>query len=186
MFLIGLLQLAKTCDVLMMVWLDILMYRRKQSLDHLPKLIMSHLGQPMAAAVVAAPIRRECEVVFAIPFVESERREFMSFLVRNLLLEKVKSGPVLLGCFCMYFLRALTGQSSVLFAARRKVIPCRKGSVLEPLMFMFTKSPSNDTSSKSRVTEGSYLVLWEEVYSDTRINPKKAVRSAAHSMSLSS
>lgn len=105
MFLIGLLQLAKTCDVLMMVWLDILMYRRKQSLDHLPKLIISHLGQPMAAAVVAAPMRRECDVVLASPFVESERREFISFLVRNLLFEKVNSGPVLVGCFCIYFFK---------------------------------------------------------------------------------
>ena len=186
MFLIGLLQLAKTCDVLMMVWLDILMYRRKQSLDHLPKLIISHLGQPMAAAVVAAPMRRECEVVLASPFVDSERREFISFLVRNLLFEKVNSGPVLVGCFCIYFLRALTGQSFVPLAAKRRVMPCRKGSVLEPLMLMFTKSPSNEISSKSRVTEGSYLVLWEEVYSDTLRNPKKAVRRAAHSMSLSS
>ena len=83
-FLMGLMQLASMCDVLIMVWFDIRIYRRKQSLDHLPRLMISHFGHSMAAAVVAAPIRRECEVVFASPFVESERREFMSFLVRNL------------------------------------------------------------------------------------------------------
>lgn len=81
----GLLQLANTCDVFVIVWLEMRMYLRKQSLDHLPRLIISHLGQPMAAAVVAAPIRSECEVVLAKPFVVSVRIWFTSFRVRNFL-----------------------------------------------------------------------------------------------------
>ena len=86
MLTIGFVQCASTCDALVMVWLDILMYLLKQSLDHRPRLIMSHLGQPMAAAVVAAPILRECEDVLTMPSVVSRNRRFMSFLVRNLLL----------------------------------------------------------------------------------------------------
>ena len=62
------------------------MYLLKQSLDHLPKLIISHFGQPIAAAVVAAPILRECDVVLAWPLVALWRRRFMSRLFKNLLL----------------------------------------------------------------------------------------------------
>ena len=185
-FLMGLMQLASMCDVLIMVWFDIRIYRRKQSLDHLPRLMISHFGHPMAAAVVAAPIRRECEVVFASPFVESERREFMSFLVRNLWLENVNRGPVFVGCDWMYLLSAFTGHRTVLLAAKRMAIPCLNGSVLEPLILIVAKFGERVTSSKSRVDEGSYLVLWEDVYSDTRRKPKKAVVRAAQSMSLSS
>ena len=35
-------------------------YWRKQSLFHLPRLLMSQRGKPMLAAVVAAPMRNEC------------------------------------------------------------------------------------------------------------------------------
>ena len=55
----GFVQLASTCDVFMTVCFDMRMYLLKQSLVHRPRLIMSHFGHPMAAAVVAAPILRE-------------------------------------------------------------------------------------------------------------------------------
>ena len=91
------MQFAKTCDALMMAWSEMRIYLLKQSLDHLPKLMIIHFGQPMAAAVVAAPILRECEEVFAKPSVVSRRTWFMSFLVKNFLLWYVKSGPSLDG-----------------------------------------------------------------------------------------
>ena len=37
------------------------MYTRKQSLFQRPSCWMSHRGNPAAAAVVAAPIRNECD-----------------------------------------------------------------------------------------------------------------------------
>ena len=83
---IGLVQCDRTCEVLMMAWSEIRMYLRKQSLDHLPRLLMSHFGHPMAAAVVAAPILREWDVVLTRPHVVSDNKRLMSFLVRNLLL----------------------------------------------------------------------------------------------------
>ena len=52
-------QLANTWDVFMTVCFDMRMYLLKQSLVHRPKLMISHFGHPMAAAVVAAPILRE-------------------------------------------------------------------------------------------------------------------------------
>ena len=57
----------------MTVCFDMRIYLLKQSLVHRPKLMISHLGHPMAAAVVAAPILREWDVVFANPFVVSWR-----------------------------------------------------------------------------------------------------------------
>ena len=54
----------------------------------------------MVAAVVAAPIRRECDVVLARPLVVSCSKLFMSFLVRNFLFVYVNSGPSLVGCVC--------------------------------------------------------------------------------------
>ena len=96
-FVMGCDVLDKMCDVLMMVWSEIRIYLLKQSLDHRPKLMMSHLGHPMAAAVVAAPILSECDVVLIWPLVVSCRTRFTSRLVKNLLLLKVKSGPFLEG-----------------------------------------------------------------------------------------
>ena len=45
---------------------------------------------------------------------------------------------------------------------------------------------SRERSLYCRVVEGSYFVLCEEVYSETRRKPKKAVVMAAQSISLSS
>ena len=129
--------LANTCDVLMIVWSETRMYLLKQSLDHRPRLLISHFGQPMAAAVVAAPILRECDVVMSWPSVVSWRRRFTSRLFRNLLLLKVNSGPAFDGWCGKYCLRALTGQSGESFGAMRIHTPCRKGSVFEVLICMF-------------------------------------------------
>ena len=41
------------------------------------------------------------------------------------------------------------------------------------------------TSATKRVVDGSNLVLWVEVYSDTRRKPWNAVSIADHSISLS-
>ena len=62
------------CEELMMVCFDMRMYLLKQSLVHRPRLMISHFGHPMAAAVVAAPILREWDVVLANPSVVSWSR----------------------------------------------------------------------------------------------------------------
>ena len=53
-------------------------------------------------------------------------------------------------------------------------------------MLMLIISSSRVTSSNRRVDKGSYLVLWEDVYSDTLRKPKKAVVMAAQIIILSS
>ena len=77
----------------------------------------------MAAAVEAAPMRREWDDVFAMPPVVSERSSLRSFRVRYLLLLYVKSGPVCAGWNGRKAQRAATGQMTVSFAANRMVIP---------------------------------------------------------------
>ena len=57
--MLALVHLASLFDVCLMVAFGILIYLRKQSLDQRPKACMSHFGQPAAAAVEAAPMRRE-------------------------------------------------------------------------------------------------------------------------------
>ena len=111
------------CEELMMVCLDMRMYLLKQSLVHRPRLMMSHFGHPIAAAVVAAPIRREWDVVLASPSVVSCSSWFMSFRVRYLLFWNVKRGPDLVGCTEMYSIRARTGQRVESLAARRIITP---------------------------------------------------------------
>ena len=96
----------------------------------------------MAAAVVAAPILRECEVVFARPSVRSESREFISFLVRNLLFLKVNKGPLLVGCTARYSRKAFIGHKVESLPARRMIVPSRNGSVLEALMLTLAMSLS--------------------------------------------
>ena len=53
------LQLASARDAALMDESDMRMYLLKQSLVHLPMLWIMYFGQPMAAAVDAAPILRE-------------------------------------------------------------------------------------------------------------------------------
>ena len=76
---------------------DMRTYLRKQSLVHLPMVLMSHFGHPMAAAVDAAPMRRECDVMLAAPLVVDMSSLLMSFRVRYFLLWYVNSGPVWVG-----------------------------------------------------------------------------------------
>ena len=90
------------------------------------------------------------------------------------------------GCTDQYCLRAVTGHKGELLAAILIVIPWRKGSVFEALMCIFANSWDSVKSWTRRVVEGSYFVLWEEVYSETRRKPKKAVVRAAQILSLSS
>ena len=87
------LHLARIDDVLSIVSLGILMYWRKQSLDHLPNAWMSHLGHPEAAAVEAAPIRSEWEEMFILPPVDSTRSLLTSLLDKYRPFAKVKRGP---------------------------------------------------------------------------------------------
>ena len=98
----------------------------------------------------------------------------------------MKSGPVFEGCVFKCCCSAVIGQRIVLLAASRMVVPMRNGSVLDSLMTMFAMPFWRFMSSYNNVDEGSYFVLWDEVYSETRRNPKKAVVMAAQSMSLSS
>ena len=91
----------------------------------------------------------------------------------------MKSGPVLKGCVSKCCCRAVTGQRIVWFAASRMVVPIRNGSVLDALMTMLAMPFWRFMSSYNNVDEGSYFVSWEEVYSETRRNPKKAVVMAA-------
>ena len=183
---IGISHVASEVEVELMVWSEIRMYLRKQSLVHLPKLCIRYLGQPIAAAVDAAPILNEWEDMLACPLVVSRRVLLRSARLRYFLSWKVKRGPDLVGCRERCSLRALTGQRMVLFAASLIVTPCRKGSVLEVLMCRQAELFLICTSSYSRVKLGSKEVLRREVYSETRRKPKKAVVMAAQSMTLSS
>ena len=54
---------------------------------------MRYLGQPIAAAVDAAPMRREWDEILAAPLDVSRRMLLMSARVRKLPLAKVKRGP---------------------------------------------------------------------------------------------
>ena len=107
------------------------MYRRKQSLVHLPMPWIRYLGHPIAAAVDAAPIRREWEEMFTAPSEVFFSVLLMSERVRNVPLLNTNSGPRGFGCWDTYRRSALTGHSMVLFASILTVTPCLKGSVLE-------------------------------------------------------
>ena len=77
--MLALVHLASLFDVCLMVAFGILIYSRKQSLDQRPKACMSHFGQPAAAAVEAAPMRREWEEMLAMPSVVASSKELISF-----------------------------------------------------------------------------------------------------------
>ena len=81
----GMLHVANDVEVERMVWSEIRMYLRKQSLVHLPKLCIRYLGQPIAAAVDAAPIRSEWEDMLASPLVVSRSVLLRSALLRYFL-----------------------------------------------------------------------------------------------------
>ena len=55
--------------------------------------LISHFGHPIAAAVDAAPILSEWDVMLAAPLVVCSSRLFRSFLVRYFLLWYVNNGP---------------------------------------------------------------------------------------------
>ena len=77
------LHLAIAREAFLIVVSDMRMYLLKQSLDQRPRACMSHFGQPAAAAVEAAPIRRECDEMFARPSVVLTRRALTSFRDKN-------------------------------------------------------------------------------------------------------
>ena len=80
----------------------------------------------------------------------------------------------------------MTGHRIVSFDANLMVVPWRKGSVFDALIATVAMFLVMFMSDISKVEDVSYFVLWDDVYSDTLRNPKKAVVMAAHSMSLSS
>ena len=82
----------------------------------------------------AAPIRNECDDMFANPPVVSSRSLLTSFRVRNFPFWNVKNGPCIVGCMGIKVRIALMGQRSVSLLAKRMVVPCLKGSVLDVLM----------------------------------------------------
>ena len=71
------------------------------------------------------------------------------------------------------------------FLASVSVTPSLNGSVLDALMYISTTESVTITSLRQSVDHLSYLVLWDDVYSDTLRKPKKAVSSAAHSINFS-
>ena len=79
----GMSQCAMDLDALLIVSFEILIYLLKQSLDHLPIPCIKYLGHPIAAAVDAAPIRREWDDTLAAPLVMSFSKVFMSALVKK-------------------------------------------------------------------------------------------------------
>ena len=93
----GILHEAKALDALLRVVSEMRMYLRKQSLDQRPILCIRYFGHPIAAAVDAAPMRRECEDTFAAPLVVLFRRALISDLVRKDPFLKMKRGPRGLG-----------------------------------------------------------------------------------------
>ena len=181
------LQVAMFLDVFLMVAFGMRMYSRKQSLDQRPIPWISHLGQPAAAAVEAAPILSECEEMFATPPVVLTNVELTSLRDKNLPFWNVNNGPLLDGWERTRWRRAFTGQSEVRLGVRRMGTPSRKGSVLEAFMRMVAV-PSDEKcrSEKSSVVVGSKVFFQVDVYSDTRRKPKKAVSRAAHNIILSS
>ena len=119
----------------------------------------------MAAAVEAAPMRREWVEMLARPFVVELRVSFMSLRVKYLPLWKAKSGPWPDGCRDRNVCKARMGHSIVLLAATRTQTPSRKGSVLDALMQILAWSALMSMSRNKRVASESNCVLWEEVYS---------------------
>ena len=77
------LQDAMARDALRMVASGTRMYLRKQSLDQRPMSCMRYLGQPIAAAVDAAPMRKEWEEILTSPLVVSLRMLLRSLRVRK-------------------------------------------------------------------------------------------------------
>ena len=55
--------------------------------------LISHFGHPIEAAVDAAPILREWDVMLAAPLVVCNNRVLRSFRVRYFLLWYVNNGP---------------------------------------------------------------------------------------------
>ena len=93
----GILHEAKALDALLRVLSEMRIYLLKQSLDHRPILWIKYFGHPIAAAVDAAPIRRECEDTFAAPLVVLFRRALTSALVKKVPFLNTKRGPCGLG-----------------------------------------------------------------------------------------
>ena len=146
---------------------------------------MSHSGQPIAAAEDAAPIRREWEDKCNDPWEAVFNNLFISRRVRKEPLRNWNKGPGAWLRDWEYAERAEIGHRGESFAAIRKVTPVRKGSVFDDFMWREAEVGVRLRSEDKRVEEGSYLCLVDEVYSDTRRKPKKAVNRAAHSISLS-
>ena len=87
------------------------MYVRKQSLIQRPILLISHSGQPIAAAVDAAPMRKECDEMEIVFCDKHFKRLLISVLVKGEPFLKMKNGPAILVLCLMYVFKALTGHN---------------------------------------------------------------------------
>ena len=140
----------------------------------------------MAAAEEAAPIRREWEDKCIAPVVAEVRNLFMSPRVRKEPLRNMKRGEeVGKERVQIYWERARMGHKREPLADMRRVTPTRKGSVFDDLMRRAALEEVRVRSECNKVVFGSYLDFVGDVYSETRRKPKKAVRRAAHIISLS-
>ena len=109
------------------------------------------------------------------------------FRVRKRPSWNVNNGALVCGEILMKSRSALTGQRRERFLMSLMVNPCRKGSVFEAFMYMsMVVLEMIVRSVRHSVVAGSYDLTCEEVYSETRKKPKKAVIIAAQIISLSS
>ena len=145
---------------------------------------------PAILAEVAAPILKLC-----VLYLESSKPASLSVaeskvlncnLVNGVPSSKENKDPRVLPRIARYGSRALTGHTTDSMRPKHRLMPMRKGSVLDCLiasqMVVGLDLLSTATSSMDRCTELSKASWLGTVISPTLRNPKKAVQQAAHSM----
>ena len=118
---------------------------------------MSQRGYPAAAAVDAAPMRKEWVdmLVMWAGFILSKAAA-MPDLVRKRPSFQTNNGPDLEMCWAINFFRAWTGQRAVLLACSDMDTPALNGSVFDALMWIVTwDGDRNCTSWKHNVVAWS-------------------------------
>ena len=107
-------------------------------------------------------------------------------LVNGVPSSKENKDPRVLPWIARYGSRALTGHTTDSVRPKHRLMPMRKGSILDCLIVSQTVVGldllSTATSSMDRCTELSKASWLGTVISPTLRNPKKAVQQAAHSM----
>ena len=154
---------------------------------------MMESSSPLAAAVVAAPIRKLCSLYLA-----SSRPVFCSAsltlvtkrcLVKNDPFENMKRGSSFAPLTTRYHSNAVTGQRFEDVLPMNRSTPFRNGSVLDCLIrTLMTPGCFGLSTARSclpRWTAGSYSLSLGTVITPMRRKPKNAKQHAAHSMIVS-